>query len=116
MMGLKKLQEEVDEWAQRFKIPYWPAPNMGLRMAEEVGELAELINHYHGPKKIKPSKRQVSPDGRAEIGEELADIVFTAICVANSQGIDLDAAWKSIMDGKCYGRDKSRYELKEPGK
>jgi len=45
------------------------------------------------------------------LGDEIGDIIFALICLANSQGIDLDEVWKGIMD-KCYVRDKDRFEKK----
>ena len=59
----------------------------------------------YGPKKKKPTEKT------KELADEMADVIFTIICLANSKGIDLDEAFKHMMD-KCYGRDKDRYEKK----
>jgi len=72
---------------------------------EETGELAREVNHVHGPKKKKSFEEE------KEIGIEIADIIFTLCCLANSQGIDLDKEFAKVMD-KCYGRDKERFERK----
>lgn len=104
-MSFKESQKQVDEWAQQFKTPYWKPHDILARLMEETGELAREINHLYGPKK-KKSQEEVK-----ELGDEMADIIFTIICMANSHGIDLDLFFKRIMD-KCYGRDNERYEKK----
>ena len=98
-------QKLVDEWAKQFKVPYWQPLEIMARLTEEVGELAREINHRYGPKKKKAS------EDTKEVGEEIADIIFTLICITNSLDIDLDHNFQKVMD-KCYGRDKDRYEKK----
>lgn len=102
-MPLKDVQKEVDEWTRQFKIQYWKPHEILARLIEETGELAREINHLYGPKKKK------STEELKGLGEEIADLIFTLCCLANSQGIDLDEAFKRIMK-KCYGRDSNRYE------
>lgn len=104
-MSLKVEQKKVDEWAQQFKIPYWKPHEVLARLTEEVGELAREINARYGPKVKKPAEET------KEIADELGDIIFTSIIIANSMNIDLDEAFEKIMD-KCYGRDNTRYEKK----
>ena len=70
-----------------------------------MGELAREINHTYGPKKKKQNETH------KEIGDEMADIIFTLGCLANSLNIDLDKHFKKTMD-KCYKRDADRYERK----
>ena len=76
---------------------------MMARLSEETGELAREINHRFGPKIKK------STEDKKELGDEMADIIFTLCCMANAQGIDLDTHWQNVMD-KCYKRDNNRYE------
>ncbi|MBN2566743.1 nucleotide pyrophosphohydrolase [Candidatus Woesearchaeota archaeon] len=104
-MALKEVQQDVDRWARQFKVPYWQPHEILARLAEEQGELAREINHRFGPKRRKLEER----DG--DLGEEMADIVFTLCCLANSRDVDLDSSWKKVM-GKCYGRDQDRYAKK----
>ncbi|MBS3167537.1 nucleotide pyrophosphohydrolase [Candidatus Woesearchaeota archaeon] len=104
-MSLKDIQNEVDEWVKLYKIGYWKPHEIVARLAEETGELAREVNHIWGPKKKKSSEEI------KELSVELGDIIFTVSCMANSLGINLDEAWKNVMD-KCYGRDKDRYEKK----
>tara|TARA_Y100000034_G_scaffold136768_1_gene215585 strand:- start:19444 stop:19764 length:321 start_codon:yes stop_codon:yes gene_type:complete len=105
-MTLKQMQEDVDKWTGQFTPQYWPIHEMLARLIEEVGELAREINHVHGTKKKKQSEQDNS------IEQELVDILFTVSCIANSQGMDLEAEWKKLMNEKQYGRDNERYEKK----
>ena len=104
-MTLKDIQHLVDEWTTQYKIPYWQPLEIMTRLTEEVGELAREINHNFGPKKKKSNEKPSS------IENEIADILFTLACLANSQNIDLDKAFKKTMD-KCYSRDQDRFEKK----
>ncbi len=103
---MKFEQKEVDEWVQNVKIGYWSPHEILARLAEEVGELAREINHIYGPKKKK------STEDTKDLNDEIADIIFTVVCLANSLNLDLDEGFKNAMD-KCYGRDKDRFEKKE---
>jgi len=104
-MALKDIQKQVDDWVSQHKIGYWKPHEIMTRLTEEVGELAREISHVYGPKKKKDNEDE------NEIGDEIADVIFTLVCLANSQDIDLDEAFKKTMD-KCYGRDKDRFEKK----
>jgi NTP pyrophosphatase (non-canonical NTP hydrolase) len=99
---INQLQADVDAWIQAVGGGYWtPHANLA-RIAEEVGELARLINHLYGP---KPKKAEEAPQ---ELGEELADILFAIICLANSQDLDLGASLEQVID-KVWRRDRHRY-------
>ena len=107
-MGLKYLkyyQDLVNEWAQHFKSPYCSPLSQMANMTEEVGELARAINHVYGD---KPKK---SPEEKSEIAEEIGDIIFTAICISNNLGIDLDEALRKTLE-KYKIRDKDKHEKK----
>lgn len=105
-MPLKDIQKQVDNWANQYKVPYWQPFEILARLIEETGELAREINHIFGPKKKK------STEDRKELGEEIADVIFTLVCLANSQKINLDDVFKKVMD-KCYGRDNDRFEKRK---
>lgn len=102
---MKDYQKQVDEWVSQYKIGYWKPHEIMVRLMEETGELAREINHRFGPKKKKETE-----DAR-ELEDEVADIVFTLACLANSLNLDIDRGFKTVMD-KCYGRDKDRWEKK----
>lgn len=105
-MSLKKIQDDIDEWVNQFKIGYWEPLAMIARLSEETGELAREINHRFGPKKKK------STEEVAEIEDEIADIIITVTCIANSLNLNLDSAMERAMN-KLYGRDQKRFELKD---
>jgi len=99
---LKEFQSDVDAWIQAVGGGYW-SPHANLaRIAEEVGELARLINHLYGPKPKKAS------EASQELGEELADIIYAIICMANSEGIDLETSLSMVI-AKVWRRDRDRY-------
>ena len=99
---VNEFQADVDAWIQQVGGGYW-SPHVNLaRIAEEVGELARILNHQYGPKPKKPGEQA------QELGEELADILFAVICLANSEGIDLQASLQQVID-KVWVRDRDRY-------
>lgn len=103
---LNRFQADVDAWVQAVGGGYW-SPHANLaRIAEEVGELARLINHLYGP---KPKKAN---EAAQELGEELADILFAIICLANSAGIDLADSLQQVLN-KVWQRDRTRYRAIE---
>jgi NTP pyrophosphatase (non-canonical NTP hydrolase) len=98
-------QRRVDAWISRYEEGYFdPLTNLA-RLIEEVGELAREINHRFGQKTKKPDE----PEGN--LAMELADILFVIICLANREGIDLDAAFERMME-KVETRDAGRWTLK----
>lgn len=105
-MTFEYMQKTVDQWTSQFTPQYWTPLEIMARLTEETGELAREVNHLYGPKPKKPT------EDKRELGEEIGDIIFTLICLANSQGINIDESWRRVMD-KCYGRDKERYQRKE---
>ena len=105
-MSLREAQETVDRWIGQYKEGYFsPLTNLA-RLTEEVGELAREINHRFGEK----TKKQEEAEG--SLAMELADILFVVICLANSQGIDLDDAFAQMMR-KVNARDAARWTRKE---
>ena len=104
-MTLADLQRRVDGWVSQFEEGYFhPLTNMA-RLTEEVGELAREVNHRFGQK----TKKADEPE--ADLGMEMADILFVLICMANREGIDLDAAFDRMM-GKVESRDAGRWTRK----
>ena len=104
-MSLKSIQEQVDGFTRQFKPQYWKPHEILARLTEETGELAREINHLFGP---KPKK---STEDTKEIGDELSDILFTLVCLANSQGIDLEESFQKMME-KYNKRDSDRFNKK----
>lgn len=105
-MDLKTMQNEVDSWINQFVEGYWKPTSMALCLVEEVGELAREINHLYGEKKKKPEEAET------DLELELGDILFIILCFANTHKIDLDHAFKRVME-KYKQRDTKRWTLKE---
>lgn len=105
-MSLRDAQQTVDAWIGQYKEGYFAPLSNLARLTEEVGELAREINHRFGEKRKKPGE----PEG--SMAMELADILFVVICIANSQDIDLDAAFAAMMR-KVSARDADRWTRKE---
>ncbi len=100
---VKEIQQIVDDWILQVGKGYWTPHEMLARLMEEVGETARLVNHLYGSKPKKDSEPS------QELSDELSDILFTIICIANSQNIDLQSAFESMME-KYSVRDKDRYQ------
>jgi NTP pyrophosphatase (non-canonical NTP hydrolase) len=101
-MSLAEAQRRVDAWISGFEEGYFhPLTNLA-RLSEEVGELAREINHRFGQK----TKKKDEPEG--DLAMEMADILFVLICMANREGIDLQAAFDGMM-AKVETRDRERW-------
>jgi NTP pyrophosphatase (non-canonical NTP hydrolase) len=104
-MPFNAAQRRVDAWVSQFEEGYFhPLTNLA-RLAEEVGELAREINHRYGQKTKKADEQE------GDAAMEMADILFVIICMANREGIDLDAAFERMM-AKVETRDDSRWTKK----
>lgn len=102
---LKQYQRDIDDWAQTLQKPYWAPLSIYARLVEEVGELGRLLNHMYGD---KPKK---STEDAQELAEEMADILFALLCLANREGIELDSAMERVIQ-KSHTRDKDRFAKK----
>jgi len=104
-MSLKQSQKQIDDVMQAYETPYWHPLSQLARLLEESGELARLLNHLYGEKPKKQSEAQ------QELGGEIADVLFTLMCLANSQNIDLDEELAKVID-KVVTRDGNRFKKK----
>lgn len=99
---MKKHQKAIDDWVQGYAEPYWPPLSIFARIAEEVGEVGRILNHMYGSKPKKASEE------KQELGEEIADVMFALICLANQHGIDLDTEIEKVIE-KSKIRDDKRF-------
>ena len=103
---MKNIQIEVDVWIKQHGVRYFnELTNMAL-LTEEVGELARIIARKYGEQSFKDSETNRDP------GEEMADVLFVLICLANQTGVDLDTAFAKSMEKKTL-RDKDRHKDNE---
>ncbi|WP_242217419.1 nucleotide pyrophosphohydrolase [Bacillus cereus group sp. BfR-BA-01380] len=105
---MKDMQKEVDAYISQFKEGYFSPLAMLARLTEEMGELAREINHYYGEKPKKSTEKERT------IEEELGDVLFVMICMANSLNIDLETAHNIVLE-KFNTRDKDRWTRIEEG-
>lgn len=105
---MKDMQKEVDAYISQFKEGYFSPLAMLARLTEEMGELAREVNHYYGEKPKKSTEKERT------IEEELGDVLFVMICMANSLNIDLETAHNIVME-KFNTRDKDRWTRIEEG-
>ena len=102
-MGLKKLQKEVDVWIKEHGVRYFdPLTNMA-QLSEEVGEVARIIARRYGEQSEKES------DKKKDLAEELSDVIFVVLCLANQTGLDLEKAFDEKIKLKTK-RDHLRHK------
>ncbi len=103
---LRNAQQAVDEWIKTVGVRYFnELTNLGILM-EEVGELSRLIVRKYGEQSFKES------DKRKEISDELADVLWVLICIANQTGVDLTEALQKNLEKKNI-RDSERHKNNE---
>ena len=105
-MDLKNAQLVVDEWIKEHGVRYFNELTNMAQLTEEVGEVARIISRRYGEQSEKES------DKDKDLGEELADVVFVVLCLANQTDIDLQAAFDRRMDKKTK-RDHDRHHQNE---
>ena len=105
-MDIKNAQLDVDRWIQNHGVRYFNELTNMAQLTEEVGEVARIIARRYGEQSEKES------DKNKDLGEELADVVFVVLCLANQTGIDLQAAFDKKMDIKT-NRDHDRHHNNE---
>ncbi|MAX70150.1 MAG: pyrophosphatase [Flavobacteriaceae bacterium] len=105
-MNIKNAQKEVDNWIKEHGVRYFNELTNMAQLTEEVGEVARIIARRYGEQSEKES------DKDKDLGEELADVVFVVLCLANQTGIDLQASFDKKMDKKTK-RDHDRHHNNE---
>ena len=101
-MTLEQAQQRVDDWIQTTGVRYFSElTNMAI-LSEEVGEVARIMARRYGEQSEKESDKQKS------LGDEMADVLFVLVCLANQTGIDLEHAMKQNLEKKTQ-RDHQRH-------
>ena len=105
-VSLPEAQQMVDEWIKTIGVRYFSElTNMAI-LTEEVGELARIIARTYGDQSFKKS------DEGKNLGDEMADVLWVLICLANQTGVDLNEAFLKNMEKKT-SRDKDRHQNNE---
>ena len=102
-MTIQEAQATVDQWIQDYGVRYFSELTNMAMLTEEVGEVARIISRRYGEQSFKPSDKDL------DLGDELADVLFVLICLANQTGVDLEAAMKRNLAKKTQ-RDATRHK------
>lgn len=106
-MTISEAQQRVDQWIKTTGVRYFnELTNMAI-LSEEVGELARIISRKFGEQSFKPGEEE-----RVNLSDELADVLFVTICLANQTGVDLEKALDANL-AKKTGRDADRHRQNE---
>ena len=100
---ISEAQKMVDNWIKTIGVRYFSELTNMAVLTEEVGELARIIARKYGDQSFKNS------EGNYNLGDEMADVLWVLICLANQTGIDLNAAFLKNMEKKS-NRDKERHQ------
>jgi len=102
-MTIEEAQQKVDDWIKEYGVRYFnELTNMAI-LTEEVGEVARIISRKYGEQSFKPS------DKDKDLSDELADVLWVVLCLANQTGIDLTEALKKNIEKKT-SRDSERHK------
>ena len=102
-MELNKVQKKVDDWIKEHGVRYFDELTNMAQLSEEVGEVARIISRRYGEQSEKES------DKSKDLGEELADVIFVTLCLANQTGVNLQKAFDKKMQLKSK-RDHERHK------
>lgn len=117
VMTIQQAQQEVDQWIKTVGIRYFnELTNLGILM-EEVGELSRLMVRIYGEQSFKQSDGKLPPPSGGEVGagllaDEMADVLWVLICLANQTGVDLTRALQKNFEKKNI-RDAERHQQNE---
>ena len=100
-MTIEEAQKQVDEWIRKYGVRYFNELTNMACLTEEVGELARIIARKYGEQSFKEGEKH-------DLGDEMADILWVLICLANQTGVDLTEAFKKNLEKKT-SRDKERH-------
>ncbi len=109
-MTLSNAQQTVDNWIQTIGIRYFNELTNTAILMEEVGEVARLMARLYGEQSFK--KTEDAANAKENLADEMADVLFVLICLANQTGVDLTAALEKNLEKKT-NRDKERHANNE---
>lgn len=101
-INIREAQETVDQWIKTVGVRYFNELTNMAQLTEEVGEVARIISRRYGEQSEKTS------DQDKDLGDELADVLWVVICLANQTGVDLTTAFQKNLDKK-NSRDSKRH-------
>lgn len=101
-MTLEEAQKEVDQWIKTYGVRYFSELTNMAVLTEEVGELARVISRKYGDQSFKEGEK-------CNLADEMADVLWVLLCLANQTGVDLTEAFRHNMEKKT-NRDKDRHK------
>jgi NTP pyrophosphatase (non-canonical NTP hydrolase) len=105
-MTIQQAQQTVDEWINTIGVRYYSELTNTAILMEEVGEVARLMARLYGEQSFKTPEQAAS--ARADLADEMADVLFVLVCLANQTGVDLTEALKKNLEKKTH-RDAARH-------
>lgn len=101
-MTIGQAQSLVDDWIKTLGVRYFSELTNLAQLVEEVGEVSRIMSRTYGEQSFKPNHKA------ADLGDELADVLFVLICIANQTGVDLTSALRKNLQKKT-ARDATRH-------
>lgn len=101
-MTLEEAQQQVDHWIKTYGVRYFSELTNMAVLTEEVGELARIMARTYGDQSFKAGEKH-------DLSDEMADVLWVLICLANQTGVDLTTAFKKNLEKKT-NRDKERHK------
>ena len=101
-MTLEEAQQQVDQWIKTYGVRYFSELTNMAVLTEEVGELARIMARTYGDQSFKYGEKN-------DLSDEMADVLWVLICLANQTGVDLTTAFKKNLEKKT-NRDKERHK------
>lgn len=111
-MSIKEAQQAVDQWIREYGVRYFSELTNMAVLTEEVGELAKIIARRYGEQSWKATDPRAADNGRQALGDEMADVLWVLLCLANQTGINLTDELKKNLEKKTQ-RDKDRHKNNE---
>ncbi len=105
-MTIKEAQKSVDQWISEIGIRYYNELTNTAILAEEVGEVARFMARLYGEQSFKTKEKELS--AKSDLADEMADVLFVLICLANQTGVDLTQAFQNNLKKKSK-RDARRH-------
>lgn len=109
-MTIKEAQETVDQWIRTIGVRYYGELTNTAILMEEVGEVARLMARLYGEQSFKTPEQAAT--AKEDLADEMADVLFVLICLANQTGVDLSAALEKNLQKKTV-RDAARHAANE---
>ena len=111
-MTIHDAQESVDRWIKEYGVRYFSELTNMAVLTEEVGELAKIIARRYGDQSWKAGDERAADNGQKAMGDEMADVLWVLLCLANQTGVDLTEELQKSIEKKTK-RDAERHKNNE---